>query len=139
MDFISTSVNFAGQEEMVLTIYAPHVLQRLKERLFPEYAGNGTDCANLLAGLLEDERLYDIYARVPVYSSVVLFLEKYSLYLIFQMGTKQNPNEVKISTLIHQIGETKRIMVEKTDLCYVLPIEGKLRFGKNKKYFVFKS
>ena len=51
------------------------------------------------------------------------------------MGTKKNPNEIKVSTVLYRSNEKTRILVEGTDYCYVLPTDGNLRFGTEKKFF----
>ena len=51
------------------------------------------------------------------------------------MGTHADPNEIKVSTVLYRENEQMRLMIRQTDYPYVLPAEGKLRFGKEKKYF----
>ncbi len=92
-------------------------------------------CAEYMAALLEDERLLTIYERVPVYGSVALYMEAIRTYFFLNMGTRMNPDEIKISTVLYRSHDKMRVLVSDEDYCYVLPSEGKLRYGREKKYF----
>ena len=136
--FISIPFQFAGSEPMTLSIYQDHLLQRFCER-FDRKFQDGEECLEFLASKLQDERLIRIYNKVPVYASVVLYLEPEKMFLILQMGTRADPNEIKISTVLYRANEQMRLMIQDTDYPYVLPAEGKLRFGKERKYFELKK
>lgn len=136
--FISIPFNFAGSEPMTLSIFENHLLQRFCERFHHNFE-SGMDCLRFLASKLQDERLIRIYEKVPIYASVVLYLESEKMFLILQMGTRADPNEIKISTVLYRANESMRLMIQDTDYPYVLPTEGKLRFGKERKYFELKQ
>ena len=136
--FISSPFQFAGSEAMKLSIYQDHLLKRFGER-FNQKFPDGNACLQFLATKLQDERLIRIYEKVPVYANVVLYLESEKMFLIMQMGTRTDPNEIKISTVLYRANEQARIMIQDTDYPYVLPTDGKLRFGKERKYFELKK
>ena len=134
MAFKSKKFLFAGLEEMTLTVFEDHLLKRFSERMGIKF-NDGQDCLNWLDACLQDERLIRIYEKVPVYATVVLYVESKKLYLIMMMGTQKDPNEVKVNTVLYRSNEKMRLLVQETDNCYVLPSEGKLRYGTEKKYF----
>lgn len=119
---------------MILTIFEDHVLQRFKERFKIKFY-DGNECLDYLADCLQDERLIRIYDKIPLYETVVLYIEKRKLYMIMQMGTHKDPNEVKVYTVLYRKNEQMRLLVKPTDNCYILPEEGKMRYGTEKKYF----
>lgn len=119
---------------MLLTIFEAHLMQRFSERFNISFR-EGMECLDYLANCLTDERLIRVYEKVPLYETVVIYNEAKKLYIIMSMGTKKNPNEIKVSTVLYRSNEKTRILVEETDYCYVLPAEGKLRFGTEKKFF----
>ena len=137
-DFVSVPFFFAGIEEKILTIFAPHVLRRREERFGTRF-NSAEDCASAIGKILSDPRLEIILEKVPIYSRLRLYLERYNMYIFLQMGTRIEANEVKVSTLYCRGENQERVLVEQNDLCYVLPSDGKLRFGKEKKYFEIKK
>ena len=89
------------------------------------------------ASFFEDQRLLTIYERAPKGSHIALFIESAETVFFLQNGTKYDADEIKVATLFPRKEGTK-VLVESQDLCYILPIEGKLRFGKERKFFELK-
>ena len=137
-EFESIPCLFAGTEPVVLTVYAPHLLQRWVERLGHSFQ-NGKQCAEVISSYLADERLITVFERVPVYGSVALYIESLKTLFFMDMGTRKDPNEIKVSTVLYRANESQRFLVDAEDYCYILPKEGKLRFGKERKYFELKK
>lgn len=137
-EFESIPCLFAGTEPVVLTVYAPHLLQRWVERLGHSFQ-NGKQCAEVIGSYLADERLITVFERVPVYGSVALYIESLKTLFFMDMGTRKDPNEIKVSTVLYRANESQRFLVDAEDYCYILPKEGKLRFGKERKYFELKK
>lgn len=100
---------------------------------------DGEQCAKLIATYLMAPQLIVIYERVPVYASVALYVERAKTTFFMTMGTKFDPNEVKVSTVVYRANENMRIMVNEDDYCYILHQDGKLRFGRDRKYFECKK
>lgn len=136
--FVSVPFLFAGEEEMQLTIFSSHVRVRCKERLGISFADD-SDCCRFLVEILSDNRLALILDKVPLYSKLAIYVEDYNIYLFMQIGTKVNSQEVKVSTIYVRSEKQERVLVDEQDLCYVLPKEGSLRFGKEKKHFALKK
>lgn len=121
-----------------LPFTAPHLLQRWVERLGHSFQ-NGKQCAEVIGSYLADERLITVFERVPVYGSVALYIESLKTLFFMDMGTRKDPNEIKVSTVLYRANESQRFLVDAEDYCYILPKEGKLRFGKERKYFELKK
>ena len=137
--FVSKKIAFASKYPVNLTIYAPHVVQRMLERLGRDYRNKENECCDFFEVLLHDERLAVIYERVPFLGTAVLFIEEFCLFVFMQIGTKMDKNEVKVHTVILGNEKYQKVLVEREDFCYVLPRTGSLRFGKEKKYFAYKQ
>lgn len=131
--FVTVPVNFAGKRLMHLTIYAGHLLQRWAERMGIAFV-DGKACAQYMADLFTDERLCIILDRVPNQATVALFYEACGCTLFFSMGTKHSADEIKVSTIVG-LDDGRKTGADDADLCYVLPITGQLRFGRERKYF----
>ena len=123
---------------MQLTIFTAHVKSRCKERLGIMFHSDREYCV-FFGDILADARLEIILDKVPAFSHLVLYVEKYDIYLFMQIGTRFNSGEVKISTVYKRSKGHERVLVDTQDYCYILPEIGKLRFGKEKKYFVLKK
>lgn len=136
--FVSIPFEFAGTKSMVLSMYEDHLLKRFEERFCHSFH-NGKECLAYLAARLQDKRLGQIVEKVPKYGNVVLYLESENMYVITRMGTKVNANEICVSTVLPHSSERTRLMIQEDDFPYVLPIDGKLRFGKERKYFELKK
>lgn len=100
---------------------------------------DGEQCARLIATYLTAPQLMVIYERVPVYANVALFVERAKTTFFMAMGTKFDSNEVKVSTVVYRPDGNTRTMVNEEDYCYILHQDGKLRFGRNRKYFECKK
>lgn len=138
--FVSIPIEFAGSEPMTLSVFEPHLLARWSERMGKRFS-DGRQCAELIASYLADPRLLTIYERVPVYGNVALYVEKAKTLFFMTMGTKIDPNEVKVSTVLYRADDRLRMMVNEEDHCYILPAqpEGKLRYGRERKFFECKK
>ena len=134
--FITVPVLFAGSIPMRLTFYAKHLLLRWGERGGMKFE-NAQDCARFTASFFEDPRLLTVYERAPKLAHVALFIESAETVFFLQNGTKYDADEVKVATLFRRKEGTK-VLVDEDDLCYILPKEGKLRFGKERKFFEWK-
>lgn len=134
--FITVPVNFAGCIPMKLTIYRQHLLLRWQER-GGKIFNDAQECALYTASFLEDQRLLTIYERAPRYSHIALFVESAETVFFLQNGTKHDANEIKVATLFRRREGTK-VLVDSEDLCYILPEAGKLRYGKERKFFELK-
>lgn len=136
--FESVPCMFAGSEPVTLTVYAPHLLQRWVERLGYQFQ-SGKQCAEVISSYFADERLITVFERVPVYAPVALYMESLKTIFFMCMGTRADPNEIKVSTVLYRANETQRFLVNTDDYCYILPETGNLRFGKERKYFEWKK
>lgn len=136
--FVSVSFFFAGTEKKKLTIFAPHVLTRTRERMRKNF-NSSEECAEMLGEILTDPRLAIILEKVPLYSRIAMYIEKHDIYIFMQMGTLYDSNEIKVATIYCRSEKQERILVDEKDLCYILPCDGELRFGKEKKYFALKK
>lgn len=134
--FITVPIKFAGTIPMRLTFYRQHLLLRWQERGGIEF-NDAQECALHTASFFEDQRLLTIYERAPKGSHIALFIESAETVFFLQNGTKYDADEIKVATLFPRKEGTK-VLVESQDLCYILPIEGKLRFGKERKFFELK-
>ena len=142
--FLSTYFLFAGTHKAVLTIFVPHVLERWRTRIASQRKcfsseTSAKECLAEIKNILSDKRLSDIYVRAKN-QNVVLYVEERNLYLVMSLG-KFRQDEIKVSTVIsaNKNNIDNRCLVNNDDLCYVLPIEGKMRFGKEKKFFKWKK
>lgn len=134
-EWVTTPCNFAGVQ-MRMSFYGPHLQLRWKERKGKDFSV--LECAKYTASFFEDPRLHVILERVPDFSHVALYIESAQTVFFFQKRTKYDFNEIKINTL-YPLKNGGRVLVERDDYCYILPEEGKLRFGKERKFFTYKT
>lgn len=136
--YVNLPFMFAGTEPLVLTFDRFHIVERWSERTNKQLSGP-MQCMKEIAKLLKNESLITIYERVPIYGTVALYLESENLYLFLSMGTRASQKQVRVSTLIYRDDPKKRVLVDPEDFCYTLFQNGKLQYGKNKKYFEAKT
>lgn len=134
--FITVPIRFAGTIPMRLTLYKQHLLLRWQERGGKTF-NTAQECASYTASFFEDPRLLMIYERAPKGSHIALFVESAETVFFLQNGTKYDADEIKVATLFPRKEGTK-VLVDSNDLCYILPATGKLRFGKERKFFELK-
>lgn len=135
--FVTVPFLFAGQHPMRLTLYAEHLLTRWKERGEQDFS-DAEACARYTAEFFKDERLAILLDWAPRRTAIALVNEPADFIFFFVIGTKVDADEIKVSTILPYVSGGKAL-VDAGDLCYVLPKEGKLRFGKERKYFQLKK
>lgn len=135
--FVTVPLMFAGKYPVRFTIHAQHVSTRWKERGHREFK-DATECALHTAEFFKDERLDLLMQWAPKGAPLALIHEPAGFVFFLRIGTAVDENEIKVSTLIPYVAGN-RAMVDIADLCYILPQEGKLRFGKERKYFELKK
>lgn len=135
--FVTVPCVLAGKFPMMLTIFVEHVLLRWQERGSMSFA-SPEECARYTVTFFMDERLSMLAQHVKRGACIAMVDESANLVFFFKYGTAYDEKEIKVMTIYPYIPGNK-VLVEETDLCYILPKEGKLRFGRERKYFELKK
>lgn len=143
--FLKAPFLFAGKHKCILAIASPHVTDRWNLRVNKTENPSISEhqCLCMIAKLLSDQRLSDVFVRAGE-AHVVVFIQESRLYIMMAIESLEEGGKcVKVFTVLladtEQSGLDNRCFVNSDDLCYVLPESGELRFGKEKKFFKFKK